>query len=272
MSLYSAITMTTAFVCIKPQNGNLQPKGTAFFVVHQETQQGLQKTQMYVVTAKHVLDKIHEKTALDTIFLTFNGPNGREEVEMRLSDWHFHPKVSTETIDVAVARFNYRTGSIVHYPNPNQVRHWAMNQIATLQVAKRADIDTGHVVGIAGLFVHHQGIQQNIPIIRLGNIAAMPIEKVTTTIGMMDAYLIEVRSVGGLSGSPVFAITKSNNLLLLGLIHGHFDQNRSRNDSSLQDADTYFSEERINSGIAIVVPGDSIRETIQQLIKLDFHS
>jgi hypothetical protein len=56
-----------------------------------------------------------------------------------------------------------------------------------------------------GLFKSHYGEQRNIPIIRIGNIAALPEEPVQTHYcGPTDAYLVEVRSIAGLSGSPVF--------------------------------------------------------------------
>jgi hypothetical protein len=49
-----------------------------------------------------------------------------------------------------------------------------------------------------GLFSEHQGAERNIPIVRVGNIAAMPEEPVlTTSWGAIDAYLIEARSIGG---------------------------------------------------------------------------
>ncbi len=40
----------------------------------------------------------------------------------------------------------------------------------------------------------------------MGNIAMMPDEPVRTSIGMMESYLIEVRSIGGLSGAPRFCV------------------------------------------------------------------
>ena len=43
-----------------------------------------------------------------------------------------------------------------------------------------------------------------MPILRMGNLAAYPQERVQVEGVEMDAYLIEARSIGGLSGSPVF--------------------------------------------------------------------
>jgi hypothetical protein len=96
----------------------------------------------------------------------------------------------------------------------------------------------------------------------------------------MDAYLIEARSIGGLSGSPVFlnlgvvryignGIKHSTGgpiQLLLGLVHGHFDVHSSLTDDVLSDASQPLSAQRVNTGIAIVVPIEKVVETI------DFHA
>ena len=56
-----------------------------------------------------------------------------------------------------------------------------------------------------GLFTKYFGRSNLIPIVRTGNIAMMPKEKVPLgSFGLTDAYLIEGRSIGGLSGSPIF--------------------------------------------------------------------
>jgi hypothetical protein len=73
----------------------------------------------------------------------------------------------------------------------------------------------------------------------MGNIAMIPTEPIETKDhGSMEAYLIEVRSMNGLSGSPVFVlnpiagkITKKGlfdtkwHLYLLGLNSGHWELN-----------------------------------------------
>jgi len=117
-------------------------------------------------------------------------------------------------------------------------------------------------VFISGLFRHHYGAKRNIPIVRVGNLAALNEERIVTkSFGEIDAYLIEARSIGGLSGSPVFlnlgivrkvggqvkhASGPGSIFYLLGLIHGHFDENRQLGDAEANEA--------VNSGIAIVVP------------------
>ena len=140
----------------------------------------------------------------------------------------------------------------------------------------------GDEVVIIGLFTSHYGVDHNVPIVRIGNIAAIQDEPVKTKYcGYMDAHLIEARSIGGLSGSPVFLLrppvsvqmqkssspghllgqagfTSGQALFLLGLVHGHFDVD-AVGDVVSEDASTGNS---INTGIGVVVPVEKIIETI----------
>jgi len=99
-------------------------------------------------------------------------------------------------------------------------------------------ITPGDEVAITGLYRNHIGTDRIVPVMRSGIIASMPDDPVATRIGPMHGHLIEVRSVGGISGSPVYwmsdiyrynstgviemqTVTK---VLLLGLVHGHWDE------------------------------------------------
>jgi hypothetical protein len=74
----------------------------------------------------------------------------------------------------------------------------------------------------------------------------------------MDAYLIESRSLGGISGSPVFVRETLCNPLTgnlragamqcLGLVHGHWVTPRG------------VDQEPLGIGVSIVVPSAKIRE------------
>jgi hypothetical protein len=116
-----------------------------------------------------------------------------------------------------------------------------------------------------------------------GNLAGMPEELLRTKYGDMSAYLVEMRSIGGLSGSPVF-LNKSqeplppgfmpdlrfqrdpeqvvwSQLPLLGLVHGHFDVQNLNEDSVVDDDATRGA---INAGIGVVIPVQKIVETLYQ--------
>jgi hypothetical protein len=58
---------------------------------------------------------------------------------------------------------------------------------------------------MVGLFTRFTGTTHLIPIVRTGNVAMMPRDRLPIAgFGEMEAYLAEGRSIGGLSGSPVF--------------------------------------------------------------------
>ena len=51
-------------------------------------------------------------------------------------------------------------------------------------------------------------------------------------------------------------------VILLGLVHGHYDVPSSSVDTVDAQSPETLSPERVNTGIAIVVPMEKIRETI----------
>jgi hypothetical protein len=148
-----------------------------------------------------------------------------------------------------------------------------LRMAASKQVFAANEVELGDEVFVSGLFRHHYGKSKNIPIVRIGNLAALNEERVVTRYGEMDAYLIEARSIGGISGSPVFlnlgvvrqiggevkhATGAYPIYFLLGLIHGHFDLQTPQGGAAEDDA-----SERVNAGIAIVVPIESILAVIE---------
>jgi hypothetical protein len=205
------------------------------------------------------------------VLLRFNLKDGGIRlVESDVAQWESHP---ASNVDVAVLAFGI--------PPEFDVRFIGEAYSATDDVIAKYRIGIGDDVFITGLFVNHYGSERNIPILRVGNIAAVPSEPVKTGMGPMDAYLIEARSIGGLSGSPVFVYLDplrqgagpkgslfvssgegpvGGAFFLLGLIHGHYDVSPA---IDLTRADA-LKDEAINMGIAIVVPFSKILETINQ--------
>jgi hypothetical protein len=146
------------------------------------------------------------------------------------------------------------------------------------KIISENEIGIGDEVFLTGLFRHHFGSRKNIPIVRVGNLAALTEKKVATRdYGLIDAYLIEARSIGGISGSPVFVnlgVTRSIGgtvkhsqrgpiFYLLGLVHGHYDINENEIDSATLDAEDALTPAKVNMGIAIVVPVKKILEVIE---------
>jgi len=237
--------------------------GTAFMLGRSIP--GTDKSFIYVTTAKHVIEGIRKK-GLKTVFLRFNlRDDNATWFGVDLDVWRYHP--SDSTVDVAVFHAKFPEGyDFLLYP---------VSEMATPDVVARHGIGCGDEVFIVGLFARHHGQQRNIPIVRIGNIAAMPEEPVDTKMGPTFAYLIEARSIGGLSGSPVFAqlgplrfrngkprLADGPHVFhLLGLIHGHWDIGLSDAESALADT---RGTRPVNVGIGIVVPASKILEVIEQ--------
>jgi hypothetical protein len=134
----------------------------------------------------------------------------------------------------------------------------------------------GDEVFITGLFANYAGKLRNVPIVQVGNLAAYPEERIRVRLfGEMDVYLIEARSIGGLSGSPVFynpgRVRVKNGAPLfatglpfnfMGIINGHYRRDLETDDP---DAEGGGEVEALNTGIAIVVPVGKILNFINSV-------
>jgi hypothetical protein len=132
---------------------------------------------------------------------------------------------------------------------------------------KEYEVGIGDEVVVSGLFTRRTGRQKNIPIVRFGNIASMPSEPIHDSETGLDfsAYLVEFRSIGGLSGSPVFAYLGPGRIsprgkivrpehrafvCLLGVVRGHW------NHKEPIPFQTAHEDEigNINWGVGVVTP------------------
>lgn len=124
----------------------------------------------------------------------------------------------------------------------------------------RFNIGVGDDVFMVGRFTGHSGKTKNLPIARFGNIAMVPSEDVTNALGKpRPHYLVEVRSVSGFSGSPVFIYDapippflqhvrpERFPNLLLGIDCGHLPEH----------------EKQLSAGIAAVVPAWRLLELLE---------
>jgi hypothetical protein len=227
----------------------------------------------HVVTAQHNIGRLYEPTQLGMPdkgepCLSINKWTGTREITpIPYSAWHFHPASGPNDVAVMPFTFDDHTNEITVIPLDSSVSDQSISE---------RKIGLGDEVFIPGLFVHHVGRKRNIPIVRIGSIAGMPEEPVKTRMGYLDAYLIEARSIGGLSGSPVFVhvdvlrqgdrnvvATPGRWFYLLGLMHGHFDVDVLEADAAVID-DVAGPRDSIHTGIGVVIPASKIVETIMQ--------
>jgi hypothetical protein len=262
-----AFLNSVAFVGFQDKETHeLRLGGTVFFLTHRAASKNTQGffDHGYIVTAAHNLDAI-AKHSFDAVIRVNLKTGGNGTLTTRIADWVRH--LTDSSVDVAVYPIRIWVEEYDH-------SFFAIEQRVNQHLSTES-VDIGDELFFPGLFIHHYGTEHNIPIVRLGNIVAMPEEKVRTIFGgrerPIDAYLGEVRSIGGLSGSPVFVSMigrrKGANIIshptpyrLLGLIHGHFDRS-STPDVVATDSEAFA--EKVNMGIALIVPAEKIVEVLE---------
>ena len=236
--------------------------GTCFFVGVPKTDNNPLHTA--IVTAKHIIDEIRKDSVDGIVYLRLNLRDGQVAIaKTPLEHWEVHP--TDRSVDVAALQAS----------PASDTDHLAFSaeDFATEDFVKKEGVGLGDEVFLVGLFSEHYGKKRNIPIVRIGNIAAMPEEPVSVPgLGSIDAYLIEARSIGGLSGSPVFVnlgnvrvhegelkyLRNGAAFYLLGLMLGHWN----RKVPVAAQHEDYI--ESVNMGIGIVVPARKILEVIDQ--------
>lgn len=230
--------------------------GTAFYLgIALEERPEL--SAYYLVTARHVLTKIWENSKDRKVYIRINLANGgATDLVTDFRDWDF------ASSDEPIPDVCYLRGA----PDPAIFDYQVlpMPWVVTDELIRSSNIGIGDEVFITGLFANHFGRARNIPIVRIGAIAAMPEEPVETTLGDMDAYLVEARSTGGLSGAPAFLhfggvreqpetgkywLMEKAQYRLLGLVHGHYQ---------VSTVPSEIDRDAVNMGIAIVVPSQTI--------------
>lgn len=269
MQVPDEIRKSVVFLCFR-DSGGIKLAGTGFLMVV-----GMKEINIvfgYLVTAKHVIVGIQRRSVDGEVLVRINMKTGPSQfVVTKNADWKFHP--DDHGVDVAVVPLLLPQNEVDSLPIP-------VEMIVSEQTIKANSIGIGDEVFLTGLFVNHYGRDRNLPIVRTGNIALMPEEPIQTQeLGPIGAYLVEARSIGGLSGSPVFVYLGGMRNLqgstvlnaggprfyLLGLMHGHWDVAVPGHDELHADA---LKNEAVNMGIAIVVPASKILETINQEVFL----
>jgi hypothetical protein len=268
MRVIDEVLKCVAFVESQGATG-FKPEGTAF-LASLPSEVNTDWWYVYAITARHVIEAVERKGIDQKVYLRMNRKDGTLGlVSTDIKDWHYYPDGSS-FVDVATLEWSVPMGILDCQWFPLRGTN-----VASQETIERHAIGIGDEVFLPGLFVNHYGKTKNSPIIRVGNIAAMPDEPVETTAGEMEAYLIEARSIGGLSGSPVFVHLGSvrrdhetkmlkyfdtDVYILLGLIRGHWDT------ETVLPAETEDNRttEVVNMGIGIVVPARKILETLDQ--------
>lgn len=253
----------------KQEGDEFIPCGTGFYVVlpYENNME-----VPFIVTARHVVDELEKRSKDGRVTVRLTGIDGK----LQTAIWPVtaFEKHEDDLVDVAWVNLNFdpalTNGFMVH-----------IEAFATRAMLTEMGIGVGAEVFFPGMFTGHLGSESNVPILRRGSIAAFPNGRVKTEWGNLNLILIEARSIGGLSGSPVFAtpgpcrINAAGRLeisnetppaLLLGLIHGHFASTHGAGLAG-KDYATPLEVREVNMGIGMVVPADDIRAGLEKSLR-----
>lgn len=217
------------------------------------------------VTAAHVVKALTGKKAA---FIVNKKSGGVMVIEDISCCWYRHP--SDPSVDVAIIPFGWNSEMDI------KVIPTELFVPKKLLIGNRVGL--GDEVYMPGLFTHAIAKTRNMPIVRYGTLAMLPDEPIQVESGFSEVYLIEARSIGGMSGSPVFVRPTTyftpgderpnpqvamqgvlNATILLGLVHGHWDIRESDiNDPHLR----HDPNRGVNMGVGVVVPAHKILEVI----------
>jgi hypothetical protein len=147
-----------------------------------------------IVTARHVVDMI----AGDFIFVRINrkegGANSIKLPKLEMISF------TKRAVDICIFERHFDPSIYDFYGYILDSLRWKDEWL------EAGDLKTGDEVCVVGLYTSHYGITKNMPVVRIGNIAALPDEPITTDYGNVHGCLIECYSIAGLSGSPVFKV------------------------------------------------------------------
>jgi hypothetical protein len=247
-------------------DGRFAAVGTGFLISYPSPfTDGLEVT--FLVTAKHVARRLGAD-----FHIRLNTKAGKADyIELLGARWFCDETDSS--VDAAV----------MLWVPPQEADCLAVgpNLFLDERILQEKRIGTGDEVYVTGLFSPAMGKEKNTPIVRAGHLAMSPPEEIRTPdwdTPTMRSFLIEMRSLGGLSGSPVFvqrsikvksaeetgrAPLAAGAIFLLGIVRGHWDVPHMDLDyvsPPKRDRDV----DLLNAGIAIVQPGDKIVEIIRQ--------
>jgi hypothetical protein len=239
-------------------DGRLKYGGTAFVV--SLPAEG-ERYFPYLVTAKHNVELA--KRQQGRLVARFNTAEGSSIVDLSHSEVVFPEDPG---VDLAVIA-DLDWAELIR---GGRMRHLSLGAMAASDAFLRDNaIGVGSTVYVTGLFALRHGNAQNLPVGRTGTIAAMPFQfdEDEWTGAPYRAYIVEVWSMAGLSGSPVFVLTPpkfvkpdegdaylDQNLRLLGLMRGHWTY---RPEAAVLDIEERLGE-MAHSGLGIVTPVDQL--------------
>lgn len=200
----------------------------------------------YVVTCQHVVQD-------QDVYVRFNARDRRGLIVHCISQRHWHAHPNGDDISVALVDADLSSSTVRAIPWPNGV--------ATRKAVRSWNVGIGDDVFMLGRFLAHSAALRNQPIARFGHIAMMPDEPVHDGRGLkVEAYLVEMLSRSGFSGSPVVVHMPAGSYRGDGRMIPFYQQN-----FTLLGMDVGHKELRPgeHTGMSIVTPAWKIHEALE---------
>ena len=271
MRVPDVILNSIVFLGARDASGRHEWRGTAF-VVGVPTSDGL-GASTYLVTARHCAEGFGSG---DFTIRVNDKQGGSKVIESAAgTPWWYHP-TERYLVDAAVLP--------IDLDEETDYRQIPTAMFLTDEIVRTENIGPGDEVFYTGLFPKMAGKGRNYPVLRTGNVAMLPDEPIPNVESKgfridMEAYLIEARSLGGFSGSPVFVrktvvvpvqekkggdpitMLGTGPFYLMGLMHGHWNIPAiDCNEPNPPSTNAVTGSTSI--GIAVVVPAKKILEII----------
>lgn len=149
---------------------------------------------IYAVSNEHVI-----RGKYPSPVIRLNTREGKvDTIPLAASQWLPHP----DGDDLAAAMIGTLDFTVYKY------RHCSADKFITPEVVHLLDIGPGDEVYMVGRFAPHEGKDRNKPAVRSGIISLMPdpAEPIECADGgnKQEGFLVEMRSLSGYSGSPVY--------------------------------------------------------------------
>lgn len=229
--------------------------GTGFFLPVPTSQTN--RVAVYAVTNRHVIKK-HDKPTIRE----WKKAQKFGYVDTERDEWH-----CGEIDDLAVRLMGqYQPGTLA--PLDADFSDW----LASPDHLEQRLIGIGDEVFMMSRFSPIIGKEKNRPTVRFGYISRLPDEPIEHDGKMCEAFLVEMRSIGGCSGSPVLVHYPSMQLTpslripethrFLGVDAGHFPYKVRGTiaDPFVQGKEVVIST---SSAMAVVVPAWKLRELLE---------
>lgn len=208
---------------------------------------GYEAGTYYAVTNTHVIGAGYTTVRLNTT------DGGHSTITIDDHDWMRHP----DGDDVSIAEITLSAN----------FRYKAISTESFVDGHDPTFFNVGQEVFMVGRYVNREGRQRNIPTARFGHIAQLPYEPIRTSAGIeQEGFLVDMRSLAGFSGSPVFVYRDRPDLTtdverwvtgfeqrFLGIDFGHLPfYGKVLDGHHVPVNPTMFAEQ--NSGMAAVIP------------------